>query len=138
MPTTGIMPGRLIRIFVAGTAVTHATEGSIEFSADTEDIVTKDTETDGWESAYPTTLRANITGTAYYADDATNGFEDLWDAWKARTTVAVMFSTEVSGDTKYSGDFFVTNVSMTANASERATFTFSLRSDGEVAKADVV
>jgi len=139
MATTGVMPGRIIRIYsgASPTAITHATEGSIEFSSETTTRVTKDTEVDGWQTAAQTTLSATINGTALYADDATNGFEDLWDAMTGRTTVDCRFSTEVSGDIYYSGTFHVTSLNLNAAADGDASFTFTLQSEGEVTKADV-
>jgi len=139
MPTTGIMPGRLIRIYTGSSpvAVTHATEGSIEFSSEVTSRTTKDTEVGGWQTQSQTTLSATINGTALYADDATNGYEELWDAMTGRTAVDVRFSTEVTGDTYYSGSFLVTSLNLNAAADDDASFTFTLVSNGEVTKSDV-
>lgn len=124
MATSGIMNGTLIGVYVGGTLISHATEGSISLNMDTRDSTTKDAA--GQRALLEGVKSGTISVSALYADDAAAGVDELMAAWAARTTVTVKFSTEVSGDSFWSAAAFVTslevNAAMEDNASYAATF----------------
>lgn len=124
MATTGIMNGTLLGVYAGGTLIAHATEGSISLSLDTRDATTKDSS--GTRDLLEATKSGTISVSALYANDAAYGVDDLMTAWSGRSTLAIKFSTEVTGDNYWSANAYVTslelNGSMEDNASYSATF----------------
>jgi len=131
MATEGIVKGSIMRIYVDDVAVAKATDCSIEFSAAELTVSHKDIS-GSWSASDYGELNATISTSALYAADDGESFNDLWTAFIAGTKVTIKFSTEVVGDTYYSGEFLCTNLSINAPNNESVTYTASFKSDGEV------
>lgn len=126
--------GSALLIYIAGTAVAHSQSHSLSMEGDTR---TASSATIGaWEEAEMTTLKWTCEGEALYVQGA-NNFEMLFDAFIAKAEVAVKFSTEVSGDTYYSGNALLTSLSADSPYNDTVTCSFSLKGSGALAKATV-
>lgn len=132
MASTGILNGTLAKIQVAGTTVAHLTSNGIEFSHSTRDASTKDSN--GWKEALEGQKSWSMTGEGFFAEDASYGYEDLYDAFALRTQVAVTYTTDVSGDQEYTGQAYITSLSRTDGNEESSTFSVSLEGTGAVTK----
>jgi predicted secreted protein len=72
-----------------------------------------------------------------WASDAANGFTALKTAMDAGTAVTVMFSTEVSGDKKYSGSAYITDIGIDAADDDNAVFDVSFEGTGALTEGTV-
>ena len=136
MATTGILNTTLLRVYVGGTAVAHATDASISISQSPRDTTTKDSG--GWRDLLEGLRQFSISTSALYAMDAAYGVDDLWTALSGRSEVTVKFSTEVSGDEYFEGTCYVTSLEISSSGAEdNASYSASFEGTGELTKADV-
>ena len=136
MASTGILNGTLAKIQVMGVTVAHLTSNSLTFDHSTRDASTKDSA--GWKESLEGQRSFSGSAEGYFAEDATYGFEDLFDAFVLRTKVNVAWTTSVAGDAEYSGDCYITSLERTDGLEESSTFSVSLEGTGEVIKTVVV
>ena len=132
MSSTGILNGTLAVIKVAATAVAHLTSNDISFEMATREATTKDSA--GNKETLEGLKSFSGSGSGYFAEDASYGFEDLYDVIDARTPVTVRWSTGVVGDTYYEGSCYITSLSRTDGLEESSTFECSFEGTGAVTK----
>tara|TARA_R100000388_G_scaffold39921_2_gene30821 strand:+ start:5048 stop:5449 length:402 start_codon:yes stop_codon:yes gene_type:complete len=130
MATTGIINGTDLLVFTGGTAITHSTSASISFSMETRDASTKDSA--GYREILEGQRSFTIECEAMTALDATNGFEELFAAWVARTKLTIKFGTEDSGDQFYQGSGYCTSLSVDSGVEDSSTFSASFEMTGQV------
>lgn len=135
MASTGILNGTLAKIQVAGTTIAHLTSNSLTFDMSTREASTKDSN--GWKEALEGQKSFSGSAEGFFAEDATYGYEDLYDAFAARTLVTVTWTTDVTGDTEYSGSCYITSLEKTDGLEESSTFSVSFEGTGAVTKATV-
>ena len=130
MATTGIINGTDLLVYVGGTAITHSTSASISFSMETRDASTKDS--DGYREILEGQRSFTIEAEAMTALDATEGFEELFAAWVARTALTIKFGTSDSDDQFYQGTGYCTSLSMDSGVEDSSTFSASFEMTGQV------
>lgn len=144
MATVGVVDVKDLTIYVSDddgstyTAIACATDASLEASRDIREILCKDTG-GGVDGAYGV-FRHNMSTSGLFALDATYvGGVDLMDLLLAGTSVKCKFTTEVTGDAYYVGDYLIASVSIaSAGASgENATYSASFTGTGVLTKATV-
>ena len=135
MPSTGILNGTLAKIQVAGTTIAHLTSNSLTFDMSTRDASRKDSN--GWKESLEGQKSFSGSAEGFFAEDATYGYEDLFDVFAARTLVTVTWTTDVVGDTQYSGSCYITSLEKTDGLEESSTFSVSFEGTGAVTKATV-
>lgn len=128
MPTTGIINGKLLRIYVGGTAVAKATECQLSVTANTRGSSHKDSA--GWEERLTSTKSWTMTTNGLTAFNSTPNPKTYLDTLIAGTTVTVMLSTEVTGDTFFSGTALITKFDMNAPNEEDVTFSVDFTGSG--------
>lgn len=124
------MNGTLLGVYAGSTLIAHATEGSISLSMDTRDATTKGSG--GSRDLLEATKSGTISVSALYADDAAFGVNDLMGAWTSRTTLAVKFSTEVSGDSYWSADAYITSLEVNAGMEDNVTYSATFELTGTI------
>lgn len=135
MATTGKPNGTLICIYIGGVKVSHLTTNSHQVQMAIRDTSTKDSG--GWKEGAGGQLSWSASCEGYFAEDATYGYEDLYDALIARTTLTVMISSAVTGDVKYTGSALITSLERTSPLEETVTFTCSLEGISSLVKATI-
>lgn len=130
------MNGTLLGVYVGSTLVAHATEGSISLSMDTRDATTKGSG--GSRDLLEATKSGTISVSALYADDAAYGVTDLMGAWSSRSILAVKFSTEVSGDSYWSADAYITSLEVNAGMEDNVTYSATFELTGTITYSTVV
>lgn len=129
MPTTGKINTTLLAVYAGGTKITHLTGASLSLEHSTRDVTTKDSA--GWRQILEGLRSWNISGSGYMAYDATEGTDELDDYLTGRSQVTVMFSTEVTGDTRYTGTAYMTSLSLESPGQEEtATHSFEFQGTG--------
>jgi hypothetical protein len=78
-----------------------------------------------------------MSGEGLFAEDAAYGYEDLWDAWSARTKLVLTYSDAVADDIEYSGSVYITSLDRTDGMEESATFSVSFEGTGALTKATI-
>jgi TP901-1 family phage major tail protein len=133
--TVGILNGTLAKIEVGGTVIAHLTSNGISVSHSTRDASSKGSG--GAKESLEGQTSWSISGEGLFAEDASYGYEDLWDAWLARTKLTITYSDAVADDIEYSGDAYITSLDRTDGMEESVTFSVSLEGTGVLAKATI-
>jgi len=135
MATAGKFNGNILEISFDGTVLTHALQHSESHSMSPIDVTTKDSSSQ--EEVIAGLRGSEISASGYFAEDATKGYEDLYDLYAAGTSVTVLVASTVSGDVSYSYTAFVTSLSRTAEMDTAVGFEVSLKPTGTVTKGTV-
>lgn len=135
MATAGKFNGNILEISFGGTVLTHALQHSESHSMSPIDVTTKDSSSQ--EEVIAGLRGSEISASGYFAEDATYGYEDLYDLYAAGTSVTVLVASTVTGDVTYSYTAFVTSLSRTAEMDSAVGFEVSLKPTGAVTKGAV-
>lgn len=139
MATTGKLNTTLVKIFTGtspGTAVTHSTDATLSFSMSPRPGTTKDSA--GWEEVLEGLRSWEMSGSAMMAFDATNGVDELSTTALARTSTTVYFTTNVTGDTVFSGSGYFTSLELSSPGQEEtATYSFTLKGTSTLTQGTV-
>ena len=133
--TTGIKNGTLSAIYVGSNKVLLCTNHKLDLGMNTRPATSKDSG--GWEESLEGLRNANMSGEAFFAEDAAYGFSDLLDLIKNRTKVTVKWSSEVAGDVKYTASAYLTKLSLDSKVEDSETYSFELKITGSVVDAVV-
>ena len=132
MPTTGIINGTLLRFYIGGTAVGHATSCSLQVSRTMRTILTKDSA-GSYEQVAPGQLKATGNGQGLFSYDTANyGVDDLFTAINAGTALTVRFTTDVTGDKYWEGTAYLTNLGFDAAVEENSGYSFDMEFNGAI------
>jgi predicted secreted protein len=135
MATTGIMNGTLLLLYVEGTVIAKTTSHSLSVNHSLRETTNKDSA--GWKDNLEGLRDWSIDCDALHAEDNAFGLEDLLDFVLTRTQVTLKFSTEVSGDVKYSGEAWITSVSENAGVEDNVSYSVSFEGTGALSKGTV-
>ncbi len=135
MATTGKVNGTLLRVYVGGTAVSNTTSASIEFSMSGRDTTTKDSA--GWKEIMEGLREWSISGDYLFAEDASYAYSDLFALMSGRTSVTLVFSSDVSGDLKYTGTAYLTSLSKEAPMEETASGSYTFEGTGALIESTI-
>lgn len=133
MATTGVINTTSFALYhgATPTKIAHSTGASISLSHDPRDITTKDSA--GW-----TELLEGIRGwegsiEGLHAMDDVAGANILYNAVLNRTALSVVFTTNVTGDKKFSGTVYLTSCELGAPGQEdNATYNASFTGTGAI------
>ena len=127
------MNGSQLRVAFANDSATpvlvdHLTDLSVSFSTETRDTTTKNNG--GYRAILPGLKTLNVTFTAFYAADATNGYEELFqdmkDGQKLGVTIASFQQsddTEITDDMDIDFDAYITSLELSAGTEDNASYT---------------
>ena len=130
MPSTSVMNGSLMGVYIGSTLIAHSTEGSISLSMDTRDISSKDSA--GARALLEGMKSGSISVSALYTEDSAYGADELYTAMAARTPLAVKFSTEVSGDHFWSASSYLTSLEISASTEDNMSFSATFELTGTI------
>ncbi|RMG81343.1 MAG: hypothetical protein D6712_16480 [Chloroflexi bacterium] len=140
MATTGKINTTLLKLYTGtspGTAITHSTDASLSFSMSPRPATTKDSA--GWEEVLEGLMSWEVSGSALLAFDAANGVDELSTIALARTATEVRFTTNVTGDTVWSGTGYITRLEAASPGQEdTANISFTFKGTGQLTQATVV
>ena len=141
--TVGIINSSSIRVFLGTTddsevALDHVTECSISMSTDMRDITTK--ESGGWRELLPGLKSASLSVSGLFAEDATNGYNELVAHQIAGDQLFVIFTNTGSGSTANLGDEqfdvvgYITSLEQTAGVEDNVGFSMTIEITGTVVR----
>lgn len=132
--TAGIMNGSQLRVSfadagaVSTTLVDHLTDLSVSFSTETRDTTTKDNG--GYRAILPGLKTLTVTFTAFYAADATNGYEELFADMEAGQKLDVTIAShqqsddsEITDDMDIDFEAYCTSLELSAGTEDNASYT---------------
>ena len=136
--TAGIRNGSGITIYFdsgSGTEAVadHVTDLSVNASTDTRDTTTKNNG--GHRALLPGLKSLTVNFTAMYADDATNGYDDLMTDFLANTKQYVKAQsvtwdagspTVVTDDGDLAFEAYITSLELSAGVEDNATYTCTM------------
>ena len=141
--TTGIINSSSIRVFLGTTddsevVLDHVTECSISMSTDMRDITTK--TSGGWRELLPGLKSASLSVSGLFAEDATNGYNELVAHQIAGDKLFVIFTNTGSGSTANLGDEqfdvvgYITSLEQTAGVEDNVGFSMTIEISGAVVR----
>lgn len=136
MATTGTVLAKNMKIYVGATAITCQLNASMSCSTNTFQTTCKDSAANS--EFLPGAKEWTISGSANFSFDATYGFEDLWDIWSAQSVVVPIFQTAVTGDLKWSGNSYISELNATSDGVDAAVeYDVTFQGTGALTKATV-
>ena len=139
MATTGIINGSQYTVMFdtdGGSPVVadNVTDLSVSISTDTRDTTTKNNG--GYRAILPGLKSLSVNFTAYYANDATNGFDELMADFLTGTKQSVKIASidwdaspspaEISGDMEITFDAYITSLELSAGTEDNTSYTCTL------------
>ena len=129
--TAGIINSSSIRVFLGTTddaevVIDHVTECSISVSTDMRDITTK--TSGGWRELLPGLKSSSLSLSGLFAEDATNGYNQLVDHQIAGDKLYIIFTntgaTAVgnAGDEQFDVIGYITSLEQTAGVEDNVGF----------------
>jgi predicted secreted protein len=104
---------------------------SVSISTETRDTTTKNNG--GYRALLPGLKSLSVNFTAYYANDATNGFDELMADFLTGTKQSVKVTsydwdgdTEIVGDMEITFDAYITSLELSAGTEDNASYTCTL------------
>jgi len=142
--TTGIINSSNIRVFTGTTSgaevvVENVTECSISMSTDMRDITTK--TSGGWRELLPGLKSASISLSGLFAEDSSNGYNELAANQIAGDLLYIEFTNTGTGAVPNTGDEqftvsgYITSLEQSAGVEDNVGFSLSLEVTGAVARA---
>jgi len=135
MATTGKFNGTDILVYVDDVAVAHATSHTLNINAEMIDATTKSSS--GWKDVLPGLRDWSVDGEGFVAFDATEGVEESITDLTNRTQVTLKFSTEVTGDSRWTGSAYVSSISINAPLEDVVSYSLSFTGDGALTQETI-
>lgn len=133
MATSGIFNGSLLSVKVGGDKVLNSTSCSLSLSVDTPEATTKDSG--GFQDLIAGVKSGEISFEGLVAYDAVTGsvqIGDISDELLAGTQVTWEFSTDVSGDDRYSGFGIISSIEITADMESPVSYSGTIVTTGTI------
>ena len=143
MATNGLINGTKFGVYAAGTKIAYATSASISMNHNLRDTSTKDSS--GWRDQLEAQRdwEVSVEGMLIFVDGSGGAIagitmNELYSTYIAtRTEFTLMFSTEESGDIKWSGQAFLTSLSADTPNEDSSTWSGSFSGTGALTQATV-
>jgi len=135
MPTTGIINGKLIRLYDDTNVIGQSTECTLDISTQMRSISHKDSG--GFQENLPGEISGTLTVNNFLSWDATHGYKELVAKQLAGTAITWKMSTEVSGDFFLSGTAYINQSGISAPNEENSTANISLTVTGTISTGTV-
>lgn len=136
MPTTGILNGTLMALYIGGVKIANLTANSMQLSRPSRETANKDTG--NWSTKKHKRATWGFSGSAFFAFDAGYGYSNLYAALIAGTELTVMTSSEVLGDKKYWGTAIITDLPAEFPDDENSSFNITLEGTGTLYESTVL
>ena len=137
MPTTGIVNGSLLRLYVGDVAVAYSTSDTLDLTRAMREIAHKD-NTSAWVEVAPGQKSATFSTELLFADvsdtSANVKFNALFDSWNNGSAIVCTYTTDVLDDSIYTFTAYIESLSLNSANQENVTASASLRINGAVTK----
>ena len=143
MAPNGVLNGTKFAVYAAGTKIAYATTASISINHNLRDTSTKDSG--GWRDQLEgqRDWEVSVDGMLIFVDGSGGAIagltaNELYSSYIAtRTEFELKFSTEEAGDIKWTGNAFMTSLSMDTPNEDSSTWSASFSGTGTLTQATV-
>ena len=142
MATTGVINGQLFAVYAAGTKIAYATSASISMNHNLRDTSTKDSS--GWRDQMEgqRDWEVSCEGMLIFAESggaiAGLTMDELYSTYiETRTEFTLKFSTEVTGDLRWTGQAWMTSLSADAPNEDSSTWSASFSGTGALTQETI-
>lgn len=137
MATSGVFNGTLLSVQIGGSKLFNSTSASMSLSMDAPEATTKDSG--GFQEVIAGVKSGEISFDGLVAYDTVSGIQigDVADDLLAGTEVTWEFSTDVTGDNKYTGSGYISSVEITAEAESPVSYSGTIITTGSITKGTV-
>ena len=137
MATSGVFNGTLLSVQIGGSKLFNSTSASMSLSMDAPEATTKDSG--GFQEVIAGVKSGEISFDGLVAYDSVSGIQigDVADDLLAGTEVTWEFSTDVTGDNKYTGSGYISSVEITAEAESPVSYSGTIITTGSITKGTV-
>ena len=135
MATTGKFNGTLLNVYLDNVIIGCATSSELSVNVDLADATCKDDG--GWSDHIHGLRDWSVSTDGLVAYDGTNNIGDLYTLLSGRTSVALKFTTNVTGDLVFSGQASVASISVSAEMEAAVTYSVEFTGKGPLTKATV-
>jgi Predicted secreted protein len=138
--TTGKMNGTDLAVYFnttdgSETIIAHATECSISISEDARDVTTK--QSSGWRELAEGLRSASVSTSHLFAEDAANGFRQLWTAFNGRDEVSILLTTGETADYQFNCRARIASLEQNAGTEDNVTFSATFEVTGAVVYEEI-
>jgi len=126
--TAGILNGTLLILEVEGTEIANSQTHTLNVSMSTRETTVKSSA--GWKSILEGLREWSIDCSGLVAFDAAYGFSDLLALVTGRTKVTLKFTSNVSGNDYWTGDAYITSLSLEAGTEDNVSFSATFEGAG--------
>ena len=130
-----IFNGTNLGVYISDTLIAAAQDVSLSLSMETIDITTKDSA--GYRELLAGLRSGSMScnGLIDYVDASNKDVTDLYAAWEGRTKLTLKFSSEITGDTSFTVDGFLTSLEQSGGTEDTATYSATFELTGQVTDA---
>lgn len=136
MATSGIVQGRLVKLYLDTVVIDDQLDCSLTISSDMDEVTTK-LSTAQWKEFLPSFKGATGSVSGYISFDATEQVTQAVADITAGTQVALLFSTAVTGDATWAANAYTSNVDIQFPKDGPATFSFDYQITGAITESTV-
>ncbi|HMA78192.1 MAG TPA: phage tail tube protein [Candidatus Paceibacterota bacterium] len=138
--TTGIMNGTDLSVYFnatdgSETVIAHATECSISISEDARDTTTK--QSSGWRELLEGLRSWSVSTSHLFAEDASNGLQEIWSELNNRAEVSLLFTNENTGDYRWNGRARIASIEKNAGTEDNVTYSVTFEGTGALVYEEV-
>lgn len=127
-----------MRAYVGSDVIAYATSCTLSITREIRETIHKDNPGSGWREVEVAGKSGTLTVEALYAIDGTTETpNDLFTALDNGTSLTMMVSTEVTGDTRYSFSAYCTGFELTGPVEENSSFSCTFEITGAVTQATI-
>ena len=131
----GAQNGTAVVLKVEGTTIAKGKSNTFNLSRALIDVSNKDSA--GWKEQIYGQGSGSFDFDGVFDEAATYGYEELFDAIKAKTLLTVRMTSATTGDKYYEAECLLSNLTLTAPMEDAETFTCTFDITGEPTKGTV-
>lgn len=142
MATTGIVDGTIIGLYkdVSGTLTRIAALTSNDLDVNIDTLETSNKSGAGWATFIAGKKGATFSFEGMFQENGSTSelsFEELYTDAVAGTAITLAFSSQVTGDIKYTASAILSNLKLSAPFNDTSKFTGSATITGAITKATI-
>jgi hypothetical protein len=128
MPTSGVINGTNLRVYVAGNVVGHATSCTMSLSMEIRETLDKDSVS-GYAGGEAGQRSGSLSFEGLASEDVTlntatvGSMTTLLTQFSSNTAFAWRFTTDATGDVEVSGNGLISDISISAAVEENSTLS---------------
>lgn len=132
MSTTNPEYGGNLKLKIGGTEITNLTSHNVNKERATRNVTTRDSGDN--QEVRPTIKSRDIGFEGLISKDATYGYDEIDDAWRAGTLVTWREGSGVTGEPYETGTGYITSLQKEAPFDDNVTFSGTLQVTGDTTK----